>query len=222
MDGSGDPRIPQRHVAELSTFFAAHDRWLFGHACVRTRGDRELAADLVQDTFEAAARAWATLRGHADGRQRAWLLGTLANKDISDFRRKEALRRRQSDIQARYQPAAADTAAQALSAIALERAREIIEKISVSAVPVIVYVTPTGGHAGSAGIFILESADVAAMAPGTAAGAAHPVTIIGPVQVKPDDEMNRKIENDAASPSILVTEAGGYKLVARFNQFERI
>jgi hypothetical protein len=47
MDGSGNPRIPQRHVAELSTFFAAHDRWLFGHACVRTRGDRELAADLV-------------------------------------------------------------------------------------------------------------------------------------------------------------------------------
>jgi membrane-bound serine protease (ClpP class) len=77
--------------------------------------------------------------------------------------------------------------------------RGIIEKISSSAVPVIVYVTPTGGHAGSAGIFILESADVAAMAPGTAAGAAHPVTLIGPVQVKPDDEMNRKIENDTAA-----------------------
>jgi membrane-bound serine protease (ClpP class) len=77
--------------------------------------------------------------------------------------------------------------------------REIIEKITASSVPVIVYVTPTGGHAGSAGIFILESADVAAMAPGTAAGAAHPVAFIGPVQVKPDDEMNRKIENDAAA-----------------------
>jgi membrane-bound serine protease (ClpP class) len=77
--------------------------------------------------------------------------------------------------------------------------REIIEKITGSSVPVIIYVTPTGGHAGSAGIFILESADVAAMSPGTAAGAAHPVTFIGPVQVKPDDEMNRKIENDAAA-----------------------
>jgi membrane-bound serine protease (ClpP class) len=77
--------------------------------------------------------------------------------------------------------------------------REIIEKISTSTVPVIVYVTPTGGHAGSAGIFILESADVAAMAPGTAAGAAHPVILIGPVQLKPDEEMNRKIENDAAA-----------------------
>src|SRR6516165_7154574 len=77
--------------------------------------------------------------------------------------------------------------------------REIIEKISRSPVPVIVYVTPTGGHAGSAGIFILESADIAAMAPGTAAGAAHPVVLIGPVQLKPDDEMNKKIENDAAA-----------------------
>lgn len=77
--------------------------------------------------------------------------------------------------------------------------RAIIEKISASTVPVIVYVTPTGGHAGSAGIFILESADIAAMAPGTAAGAAHPVAFIGPIQLKPDDEMNRKMENDAAA-----------------------
>ncbi len=129
MDGSGEPRIPPRHVAELTAFFAAHDRWLFGHACVRTRGDRELAADLVQDTFEAAARTWPTLRGQAGARQRAWLLGTLVNKDISDFRRKEAFRRRQPDIHARYQATAADTAAQALNAIALERAREIIEEM---------------------------------------------------------------------------------------------
>jgi membrane-bound serine protease (ClpP class) len=77
--------------------------------------------------------------------------------------------------------------------------REIIDKISHSTVPVIVYVTPTGGHAGSAGIFILVSADVAAMAPGTAAGAAHPVTFVGPMQVKTDDDMKRKIENDAAA-----------------------
>jgi RNA polymerase sigma factor (sigma-70 family) len=130
-DGSeiGEIRIPRGHVAELSRFFAAHDRWLFGHACVRTRGDRELAADLVQDAFEAAARAWTRLRGHARDRQRAWLLGTLVNKDISAFRRREAFRRRQPDIQARYQATAADTVAEALNAIALERAREIIEEM---------------------------------------------------------------------------------------------
>jgi RNA polymerase sigma factor (sigma-70 family) len=127
VDDSGETRIPRCHVAELSCFFAAHDRWLFGHACVRTHGDRELAADLVQDTFEAAARAWAMLREYTGGRQRAWLLGTLAKKDISDFRRREAFRRRHADIHARYQATAADTAAQALNAIALERARQIID-----------------------------------------------------------------------------------------------
>ncbi len=129
MSDDGEVRIPLPHVAELSSFFAAQDRWLFGHACVRTRGDRELAADLVQDTFEAAARAWGTLRGRACGRQRAWLLGTLANKDVSEFRRREAFRRRQPDIHARYQATAADTAAQALNTIALRRAREIIEEM---------------------------------------------------------------------------------------------
>jgi RNA polymerase sigma factor (sigma-70 family) len=126
MDGS-EARLSKRHVTELGSFFADHGRWLFGHACLRTRGDRELAADLVQDTFEAAARAWARLRSRAASQQRAWLLSTLANKDISDFRRKEAFRRRQPDIQARYQGTAADTAAQALNAIALDQARQIIE-----------------------------------------------------------------------------------------------
>jgi membrane-bound serine protease (ClpP class) len=81
-------------------------------------------------------------------------------------------------------------------------------------VPVIVYVTPTGGHAGSAGIFILESADIAVMAPGTAAGAAHPVMLIGPVQLKPDDEMKRKIENDTAALMRSVTSKRGRSIEA--------
>ena len=127
MDDAGEAPIPGHHVSELAGFFAAHDRWLFGHACVRTRGDRELAADLVQDTFEAAAVAWAALREHPSGRQRAWLLSTLAHKDISDLRRKAAFSRRQPEIHARYQATPADTEAQALNAIALARAREIID-----------------------------------------------------------------------------------------------
>jgi RNA polymerase sigma factor (sigma-70 family) len=126
MDDDGAVKIPGGQVEELADFFAAHDRWLFGHACVRTRGDRELAADLVQDTFEAAARAWDGLRGQPGRRQRAWLLTTLAHKDISGFRRQEAFRRRQPDIEARYHGTAADTEAEALNAIALDRARQII------------------------------------------------------------------------------------------------
>ncbi len=81
----------------------------------------------------------------------------------------------------------------------VESTRHIIEKITASQIPVIVYVAPSGSRAGSAGIFILEAADVAAMAPGTNAGAAHPVLLFGPTSVKPDDDMKQKIENDAAA-----------------------
>jgi membrane-bound serine protease (ClpP class) len=80
----------------------------------------------------------------------------------------------------------------------VESTRHIIDKITNSQVPVILYVAPTGSRAGSAGIFILEAADIAAMAPGTNAGAAHPV-LIGPLAPKIDDEMKRKIENDTAA-----------------------
>jgi len=80
----------------------------------------------------------------------------------------------------------------------VESTRHIIEKITNSQVPVILYVAPTGSRAGSAGIFILEAADIAAMSPGTNAGAAHPV-LIGPLAPKMDDEMKRKIENDTAA-----------------------
>lgn len=78
----------------------------------------------------------------------------------------------------------------------VDSTREIIEKILGSPVPVIVYVAPAGANAASAGFFILESADIAAMAPGTNTGAAHPVTLGGE---KMDDVMKTKVENDSAA-----------------------
>src|SRR5690242_7538248 len=78
----------------------------------------------------------------------------------------------------------------------VDSTRDIINKILESPVPVIIYVTPSGSRAASAGFFILESADVAAMSPGTNTGAAHPVIMGGG---KMDDVMKQKMENDAAA-----------------------
>jgi membrane-bound serine protease (ClpP class) len=78
----------------------------------------------------------------------------------------------------------------------VDSTRSIIEKMLASPVPVIVYVAPSGGRAASAGFFILEAADVAAMAPGTNTGAAHPVNFGGE---KMDDVMKQKLENDSAA-----------------------
>jgi membrane-bound serine protease (ClpP class) len=71
--------------------------------------------------------------------------------------------------------------------------RSMVGAILGSHVPVIVYVSPSGARAGSAGFFILQSADLAAMAPGTEAGAAHVVFEMG----KPDETEAQKVENDA-------------------------
>ena len=76
----------------------------------------------------------------------------------------------------------------------LDSMRDMVGGILRSRVPVIVYVGPSGARAGSAGFFILESADVAAMAPGTEAGAAHPVFEFGG---QPDNTEMQKVENDA-------------------------
>ena len=78
----------------------------------------------------------------------------------------------------------------------VDSTRDIVDKIVTSPVPVIIYVAPSGARAASAGFFLLESADIAAMAPGTNTGAAHPVSAFGG---KMDDIMKEKVENDLAA-----------------------
>jgi membrane-bound serine protease (ClpP class) len=75
----------------------------------------------------------------------------------------------------------------------LQSTRIIVSDILESPVPVVVYVSPGGAHAGSAGVFITMAAHIAAMAPGTNIGAAHPVTTQGEM----DTIMSAKATNDA-------------------------
>ena len=77
--------------------------------------------------------------------------------------------------------------------------RSIIQAILRSSVPVVTYVYPTGSRAASAGFFILLSADVAAMSPGTETGAASPVFEFFGQTVQIDETMHKKIVNDATA-----------------------
>ena len=75
--------------------------------------------------------------------------------------------------------------------------RDIIQHILSSPVPVAVYVSPTGARGASAGFFILLSADIAAMTPGTHTGAASPLIGVGAYPVAIDETLRKKITNDA-------------------------
>jgi membrane-bound serine protease (ClpP class) len=76
---------------------------------------------------------------------------------------------------------------------------DIIHHILDSPVPVAVYVAPTGARGASAGFFILLSADVAAMAPGTRTGASTPIFLPGFFQMPIDEVLRKKINNDATA-----------------------
>lgn len=78
----------------------------------------------------------------------------------------------------------------------LKSTRTIVGDILEAKVPIVVYVSPSGAHAGSAGVFITMAAHIAAMAPGTNIGAAHPVGMQGGIT---DTVMNEKTTNDAAA-----------------------
>ena len=82
----------------------------------------------------------------------------------------------------------------------LESTKQIVQNFYAAKIPVVVYVAPAGACAGSAGVFITLAADVAAMAPHSSLGAAHPVELSGGGSVeKMDEVMKQKLENYASS-----------------------
>jgi membrane-bound serine protease (ClpP class) len=88
----------------------------------------------------------------------------------------------------------------------LSATEEIIQTILGSRVPIVTYVSPSGGKAASAGFMILVAGDVAAMAPGTNTGAAHPVLLGGGEM---DAIMKQKVENDSAARMRAIADARG-------------
>jgi RNA polymerase sigma-70 factor, ECF subfamily len=124
-----DDKIPKDHAEELGDCFAAYARGLFGYACALTRGDRALADDLVQSTFVAAARQWSTLRCLYDAQRLRWLQTTVGHLAISGFRHNGALDDRLPRLEAVSRPPSADTHAEAVSAIALDRCWRAIEAL---------------------------------------------------------------------------------------------
>ncbi|MFC1917301.1 nodulation protein NfeD [Chloroflexota bacterium] len=77
--------------------------------------------------------------------------------------------------------------------------RDIIQEITNSRIPVVVYVAPSGARAASAGMYITLSAHVAVMAPNTAIGAATPVQLGGDGEAQMSDELKAKVINDASA-----------------------
>lgn len=88
----------------------------------------------------------------------------------------------------------------------MDSTRDIVEQFFRSPIPVIVWTGPSGARAASAGFFLLEAADVAAMAPGTNTGASHPVLASGGAM---DQTMKTKVENDAAALMRTIAEHRG-------------
>jgi membrane-bound serine protease (ClpP class) len=92
---------------------------------------------------------------------------------------------------------------------ALESTKDIIQKFFASPIPTVVFVYPEGAWAGSAGCFITMAADVAAMAPGTSIGAAHPVAMEPGGEATMSDVMKKKLENFASSWIASIAEKRG-------------
>jgi membrane-bound serine protease (ClpP class) len=87
--------------------------------------------------------------------------------------------------------------------------KDIIQHILESPVPVAVFVAPAGARGASAGFFILLSADIAAMAPGTRSGAATPIFLPGGFSMPIDEVLRKKINNDAMAFLRSFTEKRG-------------
>jgi RNA polymerase sigma-70 factor, ECF subfamily len=128
----GDVTVPPDPERAIDSLFRTESPALFRHACVITQGDRSAADDLVQDTFLAAIREWATLAARTGQGQRSWLYTVLRNKGIDRWRREWRHVPEPFDGMLATIAADDDVACQALSSIAVDRLWEEMQKMPVA------------------------------------------------------------------------------------------
>lgn len=175
-------------------------------------GDAAEGSGLVGPRLRAAVAACAGGRARA----RRWLLAAAAAFIAGPVLGAPAPRVDLIEITGPIGPAAAEYVSRSIKVAAADRAqclvvrldtpgglldsmKDIVQAFYASPVPVVVFVAPEGSSAGSAGCFITLAADVAAMAPHSNIGAAHPVELGGLVPSQTDDVMAKKLESYGAS-----------------------
>jgi RNA polymerase sigma-70 factor, ECF subfamily len=121
-----DPRITPHDAAELAVCFKAHAGRLSGFAFMLAREDRTLTDDLMQATFEAAARGWDTLRGLPEDQRQNWLRGSLATIAASGLRPQVTFGGWLAPVETGRHEAHPEPA---FSAVALERCWQVIQEM---------------------------------------------------------------------------------------------
>jgi membrane-bound serine protease (ClpP class) len=94
----------------------------------------------------------------------------------------------------------------------LDSTKSIVEKLLADTIPTVVYVTPSGATAASAGTFITLAANVAAMAPNTTIGAAHPISLMGANDEPTNDILREKLENYSSSYIETIADKRGHNV----------
>ncbi len=177
--------------------------------------------EMIRGIWPAAVRAALALAVMAVSMGGGWM-GRNAAASPADERPRVVRLEIQDEIEpilAEYLDNGMDQAAESHASLVLismdtagglsESMEQIIQHVLHSPVPVAIYIEPAGSRGASAGFFILLSADVAAMAPGTHTGAASPVMEIGGYPLTVDETMKRKILNDATAFLRSYAEARG-------------
>src|SRR6202035_2336695 len=153
-------------------------------------------AGIILFALSSLARAQNPMPSSAPTKDRAQIIGLRIGDEIEP-------------VMAEYVDSGLDEAAQRHARLVLvtmdtpgglsTSMEDIIHHILDSPVPVAIFISPVGSRGASAGFFILLSADVAAMAPGTHTGAASPLLAIGGVPLQVDETLKKKILNDATA-----------------------